>query len=632
MFNPGLVQNDSSMKTPLFAGFIVSALCGSSSLYAQTTYEPYSFSTFASAAVPPNPAPVGSANGPRNLARFNSPAGVAVDANGVVYVADTGNHTIRKIAGDVVSTLAGSPGLDGSANGTGGAARFFDPTGVAVDSAFNVYVADSGNHTIRKITPAGVVTTLAGAPGAAGSTNGTGGAARFKGPRAVAVDNAINVYVADTLNHTIRKIAPNGTVTTLAGLPSTSGSANGTGSAARFFHPQGVAVDNSFNVYVADTFNDTIRKITPSAAVSTLAGKAGVIGSSDGLAANARFFTPIGISVGISGALFVADADNQLIRKITAAGVVRTVGGVPGAVSSANGTGSAARFNSPQGVAVDGAGRVFVGDAGNNLIRLGQEPATAILANLSTRLLVQTGNNVGIGGFIIRGSVPKKVLIRGLGPSLTTVPNRMPDPRLELHRGAPTIAENDNWQTASNANEIPSLFRPSDPRESAILTTLQPGTYTVVMQPSGSTANGVGLLEIYDFDASAANAQLRNLSTRGFVEVGDNVMIGGFITSGGNGLTQVIVRAIGPSLTQAGIANALANPTLELRNGNGTLVILNDNWKETQRAAIQAAGLAPTNDLESAIFAKLPAGGYTAIVRGKNGTTGVALVEVYNLQ
>ncbi len=258
---------------------------------------------------------------------------------------------------------------------------------------------------------------------------------------------------------------------------------------------------------------------------------------------------------------------------------------------------------------------------------------------------MQTGDNVLIAGFIIGGSAPKKILIRGLGPSLTSravlIPNRMSDPRLELHQGSPTIAQNDDWQTAGictiaceDPGQIPSGFRPSDSRESAIYITLQPGTYTVGMQPSGSTVTGVGLVEVYDFDpaAQAANAQLKNVSTRGFVQTGDNVMIGGFITSGGNGFTEVVIRGLGPSLP--GIANELANPTLELRDGNGVLVSSNDDWKENaqQAAAIQASGLALSNDLESAIFARLPAGGYTAIVAGKNGTSGVGLVEVYNVQ
>jgi len=584
-----------------------------------------SFSTLAGAATI-----VGSADGPVAAARFNSPAGVAVDRNGAVYVADTGNHIIRKISGGVVTTLAGLAGSPGSADGAGSAARFFDPTGVAVDSAFNVYVADSGNHTIRRISPAGVVTTLAGAPGFAGSADGAAAVARFNGPRGVSVDSAFNVYVADTFNHTIRKIS-NGIVTTLAGLPSAAGSADGVGSAARFSAPRGVTVDGSLNVYVADTANNAIRKITPGGLVTTLVGLAGSFGSADGTGSAARFFTPFAVAVDGAGTVFVADTDNQLIRQVTSSGNVITLGGSPLVAGSTDGLASAARFNAPQGIAVDVLNRLYVGDTANNTIRLGQVAATARLLNISTRALVQTGDNVLIAGFIIGGNSPKRILIRGLGVS-TNLPGAMPNPRIELHQGSPTIAENDDWQTASNSADIPADFRPADPRESVIFTTVQPGTYTVVVQPSGSTATGLGLVELYDFDDLTATAQLKNLATRGFVQAGDNVMIGGFITRGGNARTQVVVRAVGPSLQPAGVANALANPTLDLRDGNGVRIRFNDNWRDEQQEALQASGLAPSSELESAIFADLPAGLYTAIVAGSNGTSGVGLVEIYNLQ
>jgi sugar lactone lactonase YvrE len=196
-----------------------------------------------------------------------------VDGAGNAYVADTENHTIRKVTpGGTVTTLAGLGGSSGSADGTGSAARFYWPYGVAVDSAGNVYVADTWNYTIRKVTPGGVVTTLAGLAGTGGSTDGTGSAARFNYPSGVAVDSAGTVYVADRGNHTIRKVTPGGAVTTLAGLADSYGSADGTGSAARFDSPRGVAVDSAGNVYVADYYNNTIRKVTPGGVVTTLAG------------------------------------------------------------------------------------------------------------------------------------------------------------------------------------------------------------------------------------------------------------------------------------------------------------------------------------------------------------------------
>ena len=245
------------------------ALSGAVTTQAQSNYEPYSFTTLAGIAP-------GSADGTGRAARFDHPSGVAVDSAGYVYVADTENNTIRRITpSGVVSTFAGLAGSRGSADGAGNIARFAGPSGVAVDSAGNVYVADRENHTIRKITPSGVVSTLAGLAGSFGSNDGTGSAARFSFPTGVAVDSAGNVYVADYGNDTIRKITPSAVVSTLAGLAGNPGSVDGTGSAARFFQPCGVAVDSAGNVYVADTFNSTIRKITPAGVVSTLAGLAG---------------------------------------------------------------------------------------------------------------------------------------------------------------------------------------------------------------------------------------------------------------------------------------------------------------------------------------------------------------------
>jgi len=204
---------------------------------------------------------------------------VAVDSAGNLYVAHSGNHVIRKITADgVVTTLAGTAGVTGTENGTGATARFNFPNSVAVDGAGDVYVADTKNYAIRKITAAGVVTTLAGAMGVSGSNDGTGSLARFRYPLDVAVDRTGNVYVADWSDHTIRKITAAGVVTTFAGAAGTRGSADGMGAAARFYHPSGVAVDNAGNVYVSDQGNSTIRKITPEGATSTILGVAGMMG------------------------------------------------------------------------------------------------------------------------------------------------------------------------------------------------------------------------------------------------------------------------------------------------------------------------------------------------------------------
>jgi hypothetical protein len=258
-----------------------------------------------------------------------------------------------------------------------------------------------------------------------------------------------------------------------------------------------------------------------------------------------------------------------------------------------------------------------------------QQPVT--FGNISTRMRVGSGDSAMIGGFIIAGSESKKVIIRGMGPLLGTlgVQGALTDPFLELHDGTGAIvATNDNWQQAPNTNEIPSGFAPADPRESVIVTTLAPGSYTAVVRGAhGET--GVGIFEAYDLTQSATS-KLANISTRGFVETGDGAMIGGLIMSGGS--TKVIVRAIGPSLQNIGIRNALQDPTLELINGNGSSVASNDNWQQAPNTNEIPNGFSPSDPRESVIVTTLSAGSYTAIVRGKNDTVGIAVVEAYNLQ
>jgi hypothetical protein len=253
------------------------------------------------------------------------------------------------------------------------------------------------------------------------------------------------------------------------------------------------------------------------------------------------------------------------------------------------------------------------------------------LANISTRMRVGSGDNAMIGGFIITGSQSKKVIIRGMGPSLGAVgvQGALSNPFLELHDGTGAIiATNDNWQEAGNTNEIPSGFSPGDPRESVIVTTLAPGSYTAVVRGVGGET-GVGIFEAYDLTQSA-NSKLANISTRGFVETGDNAMIGGLIVSGGS--ARVLVRGIGPSLQNVGIANALQDPTLELINGNGASVASNDNWQQAPNTNEIPNGFSPSDPRESVIVTTLSAGSYTAVVRGKDNTVGIAVVEAYNLQ
>jgi hypothetical protein len=253
-------------------------------------------------------------------------------------------------------------------------------------------------------------------------------------------------------------------------------------------------------------------------------------------------------------------------------------------------------------------------------------PGSMKLANISTRAVVGTGANVLIGGFIITGTQPKQVIVRGIGPSLS-LPGKMLDPTVELHDGlGGLIAFNDNWGQSENSAAIAnSGVAPTNPSESAILVSLAPGAYTAVLSGVNQTG-GAAVVEVYDLD-TAADSKLANISTRALVQTGDNVLIGGLIVVG-QSAADVIVRAIGPSLTVPG---AMADPTLELRDASGTLVGANDNWRSTQETEILGTGVAPTRDAESAIVTSFSPGAYTAIVRGANNTTGVAVVEVYQL-
>jgi hypothetical protein len=356
------------------------------------------------AGLPPSSS-AGSADGTGSAAQFNYPEAVTVDSAGDIDVADTLNDTIRQIssAGEV-STIAGNATImttngsvgfvaGGTNDGVGNFARFNSPSGVAVDSALNIYVADQQNDTIRKITPAGAVSTIAGLAQfnqfgneIGGTNDGIGSNARFNLPSSITVDKATNLYVTDLGSFTIRKVTPVGTnwvVSTIAGQPAqfvlgslTGGSADGTNNAALFYYPEGIAVDNAGNLYVADSFNDTIRKITPVGTnwvVTTIAGFVGSSGSTDGTGSNARFNEPSSIDADSAGNLYVTDGDS-IIRKLTPVGtnwVVTTIGGLARIRGNTDGAGSAALFNDPSGITVDNSDDLYVADTGNDTIRKG---------------------------------------------------------------------------------------------------------------------------------------------------------------------------------------------------------------------------------------------------------------------
>jgi len=310
----------------------------------------------------------GFADGKGSAARFNYPSGIVIDAMGNLYVEDRFNHRVRKVTREgEVSTLAGGGDRSGFADGRGQNARFSDSFNLTIDAAGNLYAADTYNHRIRKVTPAGAVSTLA--DGSAGFADGEGQNARFSVPTAIAMDRAGNLYVADAGNDRIRKVSPEGKVSTLAG--GKRGFADGEGENARFDNPTDIAMDAAGNLYVVDNENHRIRKVSPEGKVSTLAGS-GTTGDNkggfaDGAGASARFFHPQGIAIDMAGNLYVGDASNHRIRKITPEGKVSTLAG--GEKGFADGKGNSARFDSPRGIALDATGNLYVVDHGNHRIR-----------------------------------------------------------------------------------------------------------------------------------------------------------------------------------------------------------------------------------------------------------------------
>ena len=483
------------------------------------------------------------------------------------------------------------------------------PFGLAFDSGGNLFEADQFSDNIYEFTPGGTRSTFA-----SGLNN----------PAGLAFNTAGNLFEADEGSGIIYEFTPGGTRSIFAsGL---------TG-------PAGLAFDSAGNLFVADLPSGNIYEFTPGGGRSTFAS---------------GLDFPTGLAFNSAGNLFETDEGTGNIYEFTPGGTQSTF---------------ASGLDFPSGLAFNSAGNLFEADAlsghiyeftpgGGTRITFAsglsgpiflafEPPRLATLGNISTRLQVGTGDRVMIAGFIVQGSSPKMVLIRAIGPSLTNfgVPNVLANPQLELHNANSLIARNDNWQTTQiggiiTSNQVAEIrnsgLAPSNPLESALIARLQPGNYTAIVRGINNTT-GNGLAEVYDLSANSGSL-LANLSTRGFVQTGNNVMIGGFIVVAQP--TRVIIRAIGPSLTHFGVPDALANPQLELHNAN-SLIARNDNWQTTQIggiitsnqvAEIQNSHLAPTNPAESAIIATLQPGNYTAIVRGVNNTTGIALVEVYDLQ
>lgn len=376
---------------------------------------------------------IGALNGPALQSHFNNPHGIATDGFGNIYVADRFGHLIRKITpGGTVSTLAGS-GNQGTVDGIGTAAEFNEPWGLCTDSVGNVYVADTRNNKIRKIDVNGNVTTFAGT-GNFGTSNGPALAATFGNPVGIEIDESTGtVYVADHLTHIIRKIDPAGNVSTLAGTPFLTGLTDGQGTSARFNRPYGLTLDNNGNIIVADEWNHMIRRITPTGLVTTIAGN-GTVGSQDGTGTAAMFNYPWDIAIDANGDMFVADGYNDVIRKITAGNVVTTYVGTPGTSGANDGNGPSASFNGATGIAYyEGTDELYIADAYNELIRkiinLNIQ-SVSLQLTVGTNTVICEGDSIGfravpeiyssydfsIGGTIVQSSTSEFFTTNTLSP------------------------------------------------------------------------------------------------------------------------------------------------------------------------------------------------------------------------
>jgi sugar lactone lactonase YvrE len=598
----------------------------------------------------------GRADGTGAAARFFYPAGIAVTSAGTVYVADTGNHTLRVVtAAGAVTTLAGAAGVSGIADGVGGEARFAYPYGVAVDSSGNLYIADHDNNTIRKMNPAGGVTTLAGAAGISGSADGAGGAARFSGPAGVAVDGGGNVYVADAGNTSIRKISPNGTVTTFAGVSGVAGSADGVGAAARFNAPQGIAVDNAGNIYIADTNNSTIRKVTAGGTVTTIAGVAGQNGSTDGPGGAARFNAPYAVAVDGGGNVYVADFRNATIRKITVAtGTVTTLAGFAGQVGCADGFAGAARFNQPYGVAVDGHGSVFVADTYNRAVReITAAGAVTTLNGTNSRFYYPQGIAADGTGSLYVADGDNQAISKGVFVASPPSGSSVASPTVTSGQiatftlGAALAQTTYQWQVSTNAGATWTALSNNSIYGGATTTTLTAATTTALngniyraqlANAAGTSVSGTATLTVTGSSPApgpTGNTHLTALSVRTFVGTGDSTVSVGFGISG-SGAKQVLLRGVGPTLAGFGVSGVLVAPVLGLYNSSSVLMSTNAAWGggvALADAFLSAGTFAlPVNSIDTALFQSLPAGTfYSALISGANGTTGIALAEVYDV-
>lgn len=520
-------------------------------------------------------------------AAFNHPSGVAMDSSGNIYVADTDNYVVREVSpSGQVSTYAGS-GTLGEQDGTQTGAEFGPVYGIAIDGSGNLYVSDwvdaSGSSgALRKILPGGQVETLV--------------ASGLDQPRGLAVDSAGNIYVADSGDSTIRKVTPTGSVSLYAGTPGVSGFASGGPGVGQFGVPTSVAVGSNGVLYVADVANCVIYQVSTSGGISVYSGNPNNPGVQDGSVSSADYDHPAGIAIDGSGNLYVID-DQTVVREITAGGNVSTLAGTPGIFGSSDGTGANALFNFQNaigGIAATANGNLAIADTGNSTIRTGI-PLPAAPPTFQTQPQPESVPN---GGTAI-------LSVAANGSDLTY-----------------------QWEFNDGYSTVPIAGATSSSLTLQSVGANQEGTYSVVVtDPNGSTTSQGAKITVL------TDARFVNISTLANVGTGSNILDAGFVLSG-TGTKTMLVRGAGPALTGFGVSNVLANPVLTLYNAQQTSIASNTGWANNSQlsAAFTATGAFPypANSADSALLQALSPGSYSAIVSGAGNTTGNAIVEVYD--
>jgi|GEM_PF-3501317 len=608
--------------------------------------------------------------------RLFFPTGVAVDPVGNVYASLIADHSLVKIAANgTVSTLAGLAGAKATTDGIGADARFSEPQGIAIDGTSTLYVAEFGSSTIRKISPSGNVLTLAGLAGVRGKNDGPPGTNRFSSPRGVAVDRIGNVYVTDSGNSAIRLITLDNHVQTVSG--GTFGTRDSVGTIAQFMMPWGIAIDSAGNIFVTDTSANTVRKIAALSRISTtIAGTAGTKGSADGTGTAARFYEPTGLAIDAAGTLFLTDTQNHTIRRIGSDGQVTTIGGRPDAPAGADsGIGSAATFISPYAITVTSNGTIFVAD--NQGIRRGEPVRAPAISTQPVGLTVREGATATLT--VTASGAPSPAYqwrLDGIpvedakSATLTLTPVRA------WHAGAYTVVVTNSLGsvTSSVANLVvnsppnfsvppqPALIAPDgNAKLSATASGVGPFSYQWLrngVSVVGAT-NATLVTDLFgSYALAATNAfgtstsgtvrvefpnRLINLSTSTNVGgPGGNTLISGIVVAGPPGVTKrLLIRAVGPGLTDFGVPNVLAQPVVSLFDQNGALIARNSGWATNPlsvyndiaetASTVGAFPLAPGSG-DSALLVYVARGNYSVSVESKNaGIAGRSLVEVYEV-